>query len=54
MKEEALLGNPFIEKPRGGRPTKDGVRAASPCGQSPSILSQMCGGRAKREIVEGK
>jgi hypothetical protein len=47
MKEEAPLGNPFIGEPRGGRPAKDGGWAASPCGQSPSILSQRCGGRAK-------
>jgi hypothetical protein len=35
MKEEALLGNPFIGEPRGGRSAKDGGRAAIPCGQSP-------------------
>jgi hypothetical protein len=44
MKEEAPLGNPFIGEPRGGRLAKDGGRVASPHGQSPSILSQRCGG----------
>jgi hypothetical protein len=44
MKEEAPLGNSFIGEPRGGLPAKDGVRAASPCGQSSSILSERCGG----------
>jgi hypothetical protein len=44
MKEEAPLGNPLIIEPRGGRPAKDGGRAANPCGQSSSILSQRCGG----------
>jgi hypothetical protein len=44
MKEEAPLGNPFIEEPRGGQPAKDGGRAASPCGQGCSILFQRCGG----------
>jgi hypothetical protein len=44
MKEEAPLGSPFIGEPRGGRLAKDGGGAASPCGQSPSILSQRWGG----------
>jgi hypothetical protein len=44
MKEEAPLGNPFIGEPRGGRPVVDGGQVASPCGQSPSISSQRCGG----------
>jgi hypothetical protein len=44
MKEKAPLGNPFIGKPRGGRPTKYGGRAASPCEHCPSTLSQMGGG----------
>jgi hypothetical protein len=47
MKEESPFGNPFIGEPRGRRLAKYGGRAASPCGQSPSILSQRCGGRAK-------
>jgi hypothetical protein len=54
MKEEAPLSNPFIREPRGGRPAKDRGWPTRPCGQSPSILSQGCGGWAKREIVEGK
>jgi hypothetical protein len=44
MKEKAPLGNPFIGEPRGGQQTKDGGRAASPCGHGPSTLSQRCGG----------
>jgi hypothetical protein len=28
MKEEAPLRNPFIREPRGGRPAKEGGRAA--------------------------
>jgi hypothetical protein len=44
MEDEAPLGNPFIGEPRGGWPAKDGGGAASPFGQSPSILSQRCGG----------
>jgi hypothetical protein len=49
MKEEAPLDNPFIGEPRGGWPAK-----GSPCGQSPSILSQRFVVELKREIVEGK
>jgi hypothetical protein len=54
MKEEAPLHNPFIGEPRGGRPDKDGGWVASPCGQSPSILSQRCGGQAKEGDSGGK
>jgi hypothetical protein len=55
MKEKALLANPFVGEPRGGRPGKDGGWAASPCGHCPSTLSQRCGGSAKGvDIVEGK
>jgi hypothetical protein len=44
MKEEAPLGGPFVGELRGGWPAKEGGGAASPCGQSPYILSQRCGG----------
>jgi hypothetical protein len=54
VKEETPLGNPFIGEPRGGRPAKDGGRAASPCGHCPSTLSQGAVVELKREIVEGK
>jgi hypothetical protein len=54
MKEEAPLGNPFIREPRGGRPAKDGGQAASPCGQSPSILSQRRRKEEWREKVAGR
>jgi hypothetical protein len=54
MKEEAPLGNAFIGEPRGGRPAKDGGRAASPCGHCPSTLSQDVVVELKRKIVEGK
>jgi hypothetical protein len=47
MKEKVPLDNPFIGEPRGGR-------AASSCGQSPSILSKNVMIELKREIVEGK
>jgi hypothetical protein len=47
MKEEAPLGIPFIGEPRGGRPAKDSWWGVNLCGQSPSILSQICGGWAK-------
>jgi hypothetical protein len=44
MNEEAPLGSPFIGEPRGGQPAKSSGGVASPCGQSPSILSKRCGG----------
>jgi hypothetical protein len=44
MKEKAPHGNPFIGEPRGGWPAKGGGRAVSPCGQSPSIISESGGG----------
>jgi hypothetical protein len=47
MKEEAPLGNPFIGEPRGGR-------TASPCGQSPSIISQSGVVEVKERVVEEK
>jgi hypothetical protein len=49
MKEEAPLGNPFIGEPKGGRPTKEGGQAASPCVHCPSTLSQSDGGLGKEE-----
>jgi hypothetical protein len=47
MKEEAPLSNPFIGEPRGGR-------TASPCGQSPSIISQSGVVEVKERVVEEK
>jgi hypothetical protein len=43
----------LLVEPRVPRLAKDGGRAASPCGQSPSILSKVVV-ELRREIVEGK
>jgi hypothetical protein len=43
MKEVAPLSNPFIGEPTSGRVAKDGGWVVSPCGQSPSILSERGG-----------
>jgi hypothetical protein len=44
MKNEALLGIPFIGEPTGGQLGKVGGRAANPRGQKLSNLSPRCGG----------
>jgi hypothetical protein len=55
MEEEVPLGNPFIGEPRGGRPApKGGGRTASPCSQSPSIISQVVVVEVKERLVEEK
>jgi hypothetical protein len=48
MKKEALLGNPFIGEPRGGRLTKDNGRATSSCGPKGVVVE------LNREIMEEK
>jgi hypothetical protein len=54
MKETVPLGNPFIREPRGGRPTKDGGRAAAHVASAPKFCPKGVVVELKRKIVEGK
>jgi hypothetical protein len=48
------LASPFIGVPRGHWPAMVGGRAASPCGQSSSIVHQSGVVELKRMLVEKK
>jgi hypothetical protein len=54
MKEEAPLGNSFIGEPRGGRPAKDGGRAATHVAKGSQFCPKGVVVEVKGEIVERK